>query len=52
MLAFFQYFVGWSEERVMEYFKWASQVVAGLRGTNQVLEDILDELFRKRGISI
>ena len=36
----------------MEYFDWASKVVAGLRGTNQVLEDQLDALFKNRGVNI
>lgn len=42
--------LGWTEERVQEYFVWASKVVAGLRGTNKVMEDKLDELFRLRNI--
>ena len=43
---------GWSEERVQEYFEWASQVVAGLRGTNQTMEDALDQLFMERGVEM
>ena len=39
---------GWSEERVQEYFVWATQVVKGLRGTNATLESKLDELFKER----
>jgi len=36
----------WSLERRREYLLWAEQVVAGLRGTNEVLEDYFDhELF-------
>ncbi|XP_067871268.1 guanosine-3',5'-bis(diphosphate) 3'-pyrophosphohydrolase MESH1 isoform X1 [Heterodontus francisci] len=41
---------GWTEKRVEEYFIWASQVVAGLRGTNQALEMSLDALFKERSI--
>ncbi|XP_078667078.1 guanosine-3',5'-bis(diphosphate) 3'-pyrophosphohydrolase MESH1-like [Branchiostoma floridae x Branchiostoma belcheri] len=41
---------GWTAERVTEYFRWAAQVVEGLRGTNQALEHILDELFKAKGI--
>ncbi|XP_076003050.1 guanosine-3',5'-bis(diphosphate) 3'-pyrophosphohydrolase MESH1 [Genypterus blacodes] len=41
--------VGWTPERVQEYFIWACQVVKGLRGTNSALEEKLDELFRQRG---
>lgn len=43
---------GWSEQRVQEYFVWAGEVVQGLRGTSPVLEQSLDELFRKRGITL
>nr|XP_020445567.1 guanosine-3',5'-bis(diphosphate) 3'-pyrophosphohydrolase MESH1 isoform X2 [Monopterus albus] len=42
--------VGWTAERVQEYFVWASEVVKGLRGTNSVLEEKLGELFRQRGV--
>lgn len=37
--------VGWSRERVQEYFQWAKQVVEGLRGTLPALEQKLDEVF-------
>nr|XP_033775553.1 guanosine-3',5'-bis(diphosphate) 3'-pyrophosphohydrolase MESH1 [Geotrypetes seraphini] len=43
---------GWSEQRVQEYFIWASQVVKGLRGTSPVLEEKLDQLFIQRGVPI
>ncbi|ELU04687.1 hypothetical protein CAPTEDRAFT_222957 [Capitella teleta] len=43
---------GWSEDRVQEYFVWAHQVVAGLRGSNRQLENKLDDLFRSRGIEV
>ena len=42
--------VGWSETRVKGYFEWAAKVVAGLRGTNEVLEDKFDAMFAERGI--
>ncbi|CAG12472.1 unnamed protein product, partial [Tetraodon nigroviridis] len=42
--------VGWTAERVQEYFLWACDVVKGLRGTNSVLEEKLDELFKQRGV--
>ncbi|GFY44945.1 guanosine-3',5'-bis(diphosphate) 3'-pyrophosphohydrolase MESH1 [Trichonephila inaurata madagascariensis] len=42
---------GWSEERVQEYFLWASKVVKELRGTNKELEEELKLLFISRGIS-
>ncbi|XP_005096478.1 guanosine-3',5'-bis(diphosphate) 3'-pyrophosphohydrolase MESH1 [Aplysia californica] len=38
---------GWTSARVQEYFGWAAQVVAGLRGTNQNMEDSLDQLFKE-----
>lgn len=41
---------GWTEERVEEYFIWASKVVAGLQGTNQTLENSLAGLFKERNI--
>lgn len=41
---------GWTAERVQEYFLWACDVVKGLRGTNSVLEEKLDELFKQRGV--
>uniref|UniRef100_A0A672H740 Guanosine-3',5'-bis(diphosphate) 3'-pyrophosphohydrolase MESH1 n=1 Tax=Salarias fasciatus TaxID=181472 RepID=A0A672H740_SALFA len=43
---------GWTAERVQEYFVWASQVVKGLRGTNSVLEEKLEELFKQRGLQL
>ena len=35
--------VDWPPERQLAYFDWASQVVAGLRGCNAVLEALFDE---------
>ena len=35
----------WDSERKLEYFKWAERVVAGVRGTNPVLEKIFDALL-------
>ncbi|KAI1889741.1 hypothetical protein AGOR_G00166060 [Albula goreensis] len=43
---------GWTEERVQEYFAWAAQVVRGLRGTNQALEDKLQHLFKQRDMEM
>ncbi|XP_004617637.1 guanosine-3',5'-bis(diphosphate) 3'-pyrophosphohydrolase MESH1 [Sorex araneus] len=43
---------GWSEQRVQEYFQWAAQVVRGLQGTNQPLEEALKQLFEERGLSL
>ncbi|XP_060568346.1 guanosine-3',5'-bis(diphosphate) 3'-pyrophosphohydrolase MESH1-like, partial [Ruditapes philippinarum] len=41
---------GWTEERVHKYFEWASKVVAGLRGTNEIMEKELDKLFKERNV--
>jgi guanosine-3',5'-bis(diphosphate) 3'-pyrophosphohydrolase len=35
---------GWAAERKREYVRWARQVVDGLRGTNNRLEALFDEL--------
>lgn len=43
---------GWSEHRVQEYFEWAAQVVKGLQGTNQQLEEALKQLFEERGLTV
>lgn len=43
---------GWSEERVQEYFSWASKVFVGLRGTNKNLDRIYEELLKNRGVEI
>ncbi|GAB6032108.1 Guanosine-3',5'-bis(diphosphate) 3'-pyrophosphohydrolase MESH1 [Chamberlinius hualienensis] len=39
---------GWSEDRVENYFKWAKEVVDGIRGANEKLEFALDEVFSIR----
>ncbi|MDD5248356.1 MAG: HD domain-containing protein [Rhodocyclaceae bacterium] len=39
--------VGWSAQRKDEYFAWAVQVVAGLRGTHAGLEEIFDAIVRR-----
>ncbi|GAA6219024.1 guanosine-3',5'-bis(diphosphate) 3'-pyrophosphohydrolase MESH1 [Lates japonicus] len=44
--------VGWTPERVQEYFVWACEVVKGLKGTNSALEEKLEELFRQRGVQL
>ncbi|CRL03723.1 CLUMA_CG016501, isoform A [Clunio marinus] len=38
----------WTEERRSQYFIWAKKVVDNLRGTNQMLEDSLDVVFREQ----
>ncbi|XP_045888221.1 guanosine-3',5'-bis(diphosphate) 3'-pyrophosphohydrolase MESH1 [Micropterus dolomieu] len=44
--------VGWTNERVQEYFVWACEVVKSLKGTNSALEEKLGELFRQRGVRL
>lgn len=39
--------LGWSAQRKNEYFAWAVQVVAGLRGTHAGLEEIFDSIVRR-----
>ncbi|XP_028823899.1 guanosine-3',5'-bis(diphosphate) 3'-pyrophosphohydrolase MESH1 [Denticeps clupeoides] len=43
---------GWTPERVQQYFEWAARVVKGLRGTNQPVEEQLDQLFKQRGVEL
>ncbi|KAG5669868.1 hypothetical protein PVAND_000159 [Polypedilum vanderplanki] len=42
--------IGWTKERVDEYFIWAKKVVDNLRGTNLKLETKLDEIFCAQGL--
>lgn len=41
---------GWTNERRLEYYKWAAKVILGCRGSNQQLEDQLDEVLKRNGI--
>lgn len=36
---------GWTEERRVDYFKWAKQVVDQLQGTSPILEEELYSIF-------
>lgn len=40
--------VKWSLERKREYFDWAKAVVDQLRGTNEKLEKLFDEIYSKK----
>ena len=42
----------WSDERIQEYFEWAARVIAQLKGTNEILENILANELAKRGVKI
>ena len=44
--------IGWNEQRVQEYFEWAAQVIAGLKGSNKQIEDELDRVLAIRGVKI
>ena len=39
----------WSQGRKLEYFDWAAEVVAGVRGIHPGLEEIFDRLLARRG---
>jgi guanosine-3',5'-bis(diphosphate) 3'-pyrophosphohydrolase len=41
---------GWSAERRAEYYRWSSEVVAGLRGVNPALDHAFDEAY-ERGLA-
>jgi len=42
--------VGWTSERVQQYFEWSAKVVRGLRGVSAPMEESLDALFQERGV--
>jgi len=42
--------VGWSQQRKQEYFVWAAKVVLGLRGSNEQMETLLDQVFQRNGV--
>ena len=42
----------WSVRRKMEYITWARKVVAGLRGTNEILEKQFDEAAQAAELSL
>ena len=44
--------LGWSKERVSEYFEWSAKVIQGMRGANKALEDKLEEVLTAQGISL
>ena len=44
--------IGWSEERVEEYFQWSSKIARQLVGRNAPMDAILKDLFRQRSISL
>ncbi|CAF2982616.1 unnamed protein product [Rotaria socialis] len=42
--------VGWSDERVKEYFEWSSKIAPQLFGRNAQLDAVLKELFLQKNI--
>jgi len=43
--------VGWSEARVDRYFVWARNVISGLRGTNENMENALRKVYDAKGLA-
>ncbi|XP_052902984.1 guanosine-3',5'-bis(diphosphate) 3'-pyrophosphohydrolase MESH1 [Anopheles moucheti] len=41
----------WTDDRCREYFCWAKQVCDNLKGTNETLESILDDIFRQENVN-
>uniref|UniRef100_A0A0K0D103 HD domain-containing protein n=1 Tax=Angiostrongylus cantonensis TaxID=6313 RepID=A0A0K0D103_ANGCA len=39
--------LGWDRRRISEYFKWSKEVVSGLKGTNENLEMLLDDVINR-----
>jgi len=39
----------WSAQRKQDYFDWAAQVVAGVRGVHPELEAVFDGLVARQG---
>ncbi|KAH9526129.1 isocitrate dehydrogenase (NAD(+)) idh1, variant 2 [Dermatophagoides farinae] len=39
--------IGWSEKRVEEYAEWSAQVIAGLIGTNEAIENRLAQTLKQ-----
>jgi GTP diphosphokinase / guanosine-3',5'-bis(diphosphate) 3'-diphosphatase len=38
----------WSKQRKLNYFDWASKVVAGMRGAHNGLEEVFDRIYERR----
>ncbi|XP_055324064.1 guanosine-3',5'-bis(diphosphate) 3'-pyrophosphohydrolase MESH1 [Sitodiplosis mosellana] len=41
---------GWTQERREDYFVWAKEVTDNLRGTNEQLENALDEIYKNQNL--
>lgn len=44
--------IGWTDERVKEYFEWSSQIARQLVGHNAQMDAILKDLFTQRNIQL
>ncbi|CAG2173293.1 unnamed protein product [Oppiella nova] len=42
--------IGWTDDRVDEYFKWSERVIAGMVGTNEALEDELRHVLALKNV--
>lgn len=42
--------IGWTQERVQQYFEWAAKVIKGLQGTNEPLERELKKILATRNV--
>lgn len=42
--------IGWSEQRVEEYFEWAAKVISGLKDTNSNIESELRAVLSRKKI--
>ncbi|MES9928225.1 MAG: phosphohydrolase, partial [Candidatus Thiodiazotropha sp. 6PDIVS] len=40
--------IGWDLSRRQSYFDWAKDVIDGLRGAHQQLEELFDAIYAKR----
>lgn len=44
--------IGWTENRVQQYFEWAAKVISGCRGVNLPIETELIDVLSKRGVKL
>lgn len=44
--------IGWSEQRVQEYFQWAAQVISGLKNTNDNIEKELNLVLSRKNVKL
>lgn len=44
--------IGWNEQIIQEYFDWSGQVIRGMKGTNESMEQELAQVLLKRNVLI